>query len=111
MAGSDSSFADNGSGIQKSPVEAHDVRVKFEFISLGEIDTMNEKFQASIKIKSWWETDDKIVAYSPKQHWNPKLYIENRIDAKKKVTYKLSEKNGKTTVIETLVLKGMITRF
>ena len=55
------------------------VEVRIEFMSLGEVDTMNEKFQAIVKIKSKWIENENIKDYDPKEYWNPKLFIENAL--------------------------------
>ena len=51
------------------------VQVTVEFIRLGEIDTMNEKYNAEICIESKWIEKDLIQNYNPEQHWNPQLII------------------------------------
>ena len=53
------------------------VEVRIEFITLGEIDTMNEKFNAEVRIISRWYDDEDIDEYDKKKHWSPKLFIEN----------------------------------
>lgn len=59
------------------------VLVSFEFVSIGEIDMMNERFQAEVIIESkWLISEDKlntsnVESFDPKMHWNPDLYIEN----------------------------------
>ena len=64
------------------------VLVNFEFIRIGEIDTMNEKFNAEICIESKWIEKDFIQNYNPEQHWNPQLFIENALqEPKEKIKY------------------------
>jgi hypothetical protein len=55
------------------------IEVYIEFIQIGEVDTMNEKFQAIVKIKSKWIENENIKDYDPKEYWNPKLFIENAL--------------------------------
>jgi len=55
------------------------IEVYIEFIQIGEVDTMNEKFQAIVKIKSKWLENEIITDYDPKEYWNPKLFIENAL--------------------------------
>ena len=47
-----------------------------EFLRIGEIDTMGEKFNAEIYIEARWLEDDIISEYNIKTNWNPKLSIE-----------------------------------
>ena len=61
----------------------HVVESAFEFTSIGEIDTMNERFQAEVIIESKWKLNPDQVEnediynnnadYNPKKHWNPRL--------------------------------------
>ena len=53
------------------------VECSLQFLQIGEVDTMNERFQAVVLIKAKWYESDKITDYDPKKYWNPKLYIEN----------------------------------
>jgi hypothetical protein len=67
------------------------VQVTVEFIRLGEIDTMNEKYNAEICIESKWIEKDLIQNYNPEQHWNPQLFIENALqEPKEKTKYKMN---------------------
>ena len=69
------------------------VQVTVEFVKIGEIDTINEKYNAEIIIESKWITKDIIDVYNPEQHWNPQLYIENILqESTEKIKYKLIEK-------------------
>jgi hypothetical protein len=48
------------------------------FVRIGEIDTMGEKYSAEVQIESKWsDFNPQIVEYRPKEHWNPELYIQN----------------------------------
>ena len=55
------------------------IEVQIVFLQIGEVDTMNEKFQAIVKIKSKWLENEIITDYDPKGYWNPKLFIENAL--------------------------------
>ena len=56
------------------------VEVLFQFCRIGEIDTLNEKFQGEIYIESKWvDKEVKNNHYDPKKMWNPELFIENAI--------------------------------
>lgn len=54
----------------------HIVKVMIEFSKIGEIDTMNEKYNAEVFIEAKWETKELIEEYDHKKNWNPQLYIE-----------------------------------
>jgi len=69
------------------------VQVTIEFVKIGEIDTINEKYHAEIIIEAKWITKEVIEVYNPEQHWNPQLYIENLLqESKQEIKYKLIEK-------------------
>ena len=60
------------------------VEISVCFLSFGEIDTMNEKYQAEILIESKWslsKTSPGQISsvYDPKEDWNPKLYVLYRL--------------------------------
>jgi hypothetical protein len=91
------------------------VEVSVLFLSIGEIDTMNEKYQAEICIESRWSFNDPILAdpsflnlrYDPNNHWNPQLYIENALsDVKETITYRIIQSYDGYYVNETRHLKG-----
>jgi hypothetical protein len=84
------------------------VEVSIRFLSIGEIDTMNEKYQAEILIESKWNLDD-LLTYDPKVDWNPKLYVENALnDCKEQITYQSFHDGTCLTIIETRYIKGII---
>ena len=84
------------------------IEVKIEFVAIGEVDTMNEKYQAQVKIKSKWVENEIIDEYDPDEHWNPKLFIENAFhDLKEEIHYKATKYDDKRTLItETRISKG-----
>lgn len=82
------------------------VEVAFEFVAIGEIDTLEEAFQAEVVIESKWSTDEDFNEYDPKVNWNPQLYVANSIDAKESVSYDVSIENSKMIVTEIRIIKG-----
>ena len=83
------------------------IEVRIEFMSLGEVDTMNEKYQAEVKIRSRWYDDEIIDQYDKNKHWNPKLFIQNALhDLKEDISYQCTKMDNKTIVTETRVSKG-----
>ena len=86
------------------------IQVQILFLSFGEVDTMNEKFQAQVKITANWLENEIIDKYNPDVHWNPKLFIENAFpDLKEEVTHKTKFIDEKTTqIIQTRMAKGLI---
>lgn len=72
------------------------VEVRFECIGIGELDTINETFQAELIIRSTWNSPINDLndsnAYDPKKDWNPNLSIENAVVIKSEnITYKLEK--------------------
>ncbi|CAF0851841.1 unnamed protein product [Brachionus calyciflorus] len=83
------------------------VHVRVEFARVGEIDTMNEKYQAEINVEAKWASQDNFTTYDPKVNWNPKLYIENAIqEPKDAARYTVSSEAGATVITEVRNIKG-----
>ena len=83
------------------------VQVVIEFTRIGEIDTMNEKYQAEVIIESKWTENFDIIEYDPDLHWNPKLFIENAInELKETISYRTHKENGCTVITEVRRSKG-----
>lgn len=89
------------------------VSVYIEFVRIGEIDTMNERYQAEIRIESKWTLSEQITSYDPKVNWNPQLFIENAFQEPKESTNYSCCKDitGGTLVTETKTVKGIIYSF
>ena len=86
------------------------VSIGIQFDRFGEIDTMNEKYQADIKIVATWEDDKMFDKYNEDIHWNPELSIENIITETKKTTKYAVEKNyrtNRTKVTQIQNIKGI----
>jgi len=99
-------------------------------LNLGDIDTLNEKYQAQVAIESRWvvdidqlsfdlSSDDQkslsdgksitLTNYSQK-HWHPHLYIENALgDQKEQIRYsaKRSKEDNQIYVCEHRDMKGV----
>ena len=86
------------------------VEVRIEFLNLGEIDTMNEKFSAEVRIKSRWYDDEDIEEFDKKKRWYPKLFIENALADKyqEDISFAVTRIDGKSIVTETRIAKGML---
>jgi hypothetical protein len=75
---------------EANSIEKRTVQVYFEFYRIGEIDLMNEKYNAEISIESKWVEKDYIQNYNPEHHWNPRLFIENALqEPKEKIKYNI----------------------
>ncbi|CAF0974856.1 unnamed protein product [Brachionus calyciflorus] len=62
------------------------VQVFVQFCRIGEIDTMNERYQAEVNIEAKWITNEELNGkYDPNLNWNPKLYIENAFQEPKEI--------------------------
>ena len=78
------------------------------FLRLGEIDNVQERFQADAYIESCWE-DDSIEGkkFDPNIHWDPEIYIENVVgNFKQDVKYRVEKSGKKTRVYEMRKVKG-----
>ena len=88
---------------------ARNVEVKIEFVRIGEIDNLNEKFHAEIRITaSWIEIANlEMTRYDPGVDWNPQIYISNFIsDPKEKNYYEIEKLNNYLKITETKSIKG-----
>jgi hypothetical protein len=113
-----------------SPNKTVKVYVRLMFLRIGEIDTLNEKYQAQASIEARWPVEfDKLSAnLSPDDqkrlsdgksislvnyaasNWHPQLYIENAIgDLKEQIRYsaKRSKADKKVYVCEHRDIKGL----
>lgn len=89
------------------------VSVAFEFVRIGAIDTMNEKFEAEVNIESTWpvilalsENHDIFNNYDPEKHWNPCLFVENAMNAVEEISYEIFEEKKMFYMKEIRKVKG-----
>ena len=84
------------------------IKCRIEFLQIGEVDTMNERYQAIVKIKAKWYEDEIITEYDKNKYWNPKLFIENALHEKfqEEITYSVKEEGSGTIVTQTMISKG-----
>ena len=89
------------------------IEVRMEFIQIGEVDTINEKFQAIVKTKAKWFENDILTEYDPRENWNPKLFIENALHDKfhEDIQYNITNYDDKTMITETRISKGKTIKF
>jgi len=96
--------------IDNSPTtifEKKTVHLSFEFLKIGEINTLEETFEASVNIECRWAMDDLTEEeYDARKHWNPQLYIDNAINIKDNVSYEVIRENGISLVTERREVKG-----
>lgn len=87
------------------------INVAIEFLRIGEIDTLTEKYHAEIIIYANWIDNDTIIAnqYDHELHWNPKLYVENLlVDQKENIKYFLSYDDSSNRIVnEVRHIKGV----
>ncbi len=117
----------NEDTLQMNPIK---VSIRLMFLRIGEIDTLNEKYQAQVSIEARWPIDiDKLssdlssddqkrlvegksislVKYA-ESHWHPQLFIENAIgDLKEQIRYsaKKCKKDNKIYICEHRDIKGL----
>lgn len=87
------------------------VKIVIEFAKIGEIDILNERYQALFNIRSSWiEFNDSLTEYNPDLNWNPKLYIENVFqEPKQDIRYEMSrDSDGHLIVTEYREAKGIL---
>lgn len=96
---------------KEKPIQ-HDVTIDIRFMRIGEIDGMNEKYQAEIFIEACWEEKSYINKYDPAIHWNPMLYIENLLtEIKTTVDYSVDyDEYGNCIITESRNIKGILKR-
>ena len=83
------------------------VEVSIEFLSLGEIDTMSERYEAEVRIRSRWYDDEEIDEYDKSIHWYPKLFIVNALpDVKEEIRYRVERLHEKSIITEIRIAKG-----
>ena len=85
-----------------------DIHVCIEFLRIGEIDTIGEKYYAEIRIRSTWiENTEHFTNYDPKVNWNPNIYIENMLLEKaEEISYTTSKFYDMIRVREERLVKG-----
>lgn len=88
------------------------VKINVEFLWFGQVDTVNEKFQAIVCIESKWYENTHLTEYSPKTDWNPKLYIENSGFEKmnEDISYHICLEDQRTLITETRISEGKFMR-
>lgn len=86
------------------------IECSIEFLQIGEVDTMNERYQAIVKTKSKWYENEILTEYDPKKNWNPRLYIENALHEKfqEEINYKIVTIDKRTLITEIRISKGKI---
>lgn len=84
-----------------NPLDQKNVLITIEFVRIGEIDTMNEKYNAEILIETKWLSNEDIVEYNSERHWNPKLYIENALqEPKEKIKHTVYRESMLSKIIK-----------
>ncbi len=84
------------------------VQVTFEFVNIGEIDTIKETLEAELVIESRWLTSENFIEYDAKKNWNPLLYIENANTIKESIFYdvEVTEDSQTKHVSEIRLVRG-----
>ena len=85
------------------------VECRVEFVVVGKVNTVDECFSATIKIRSKWNENEIINKYNPEYHWNPKIYVENSIPEVnffQEASYKTNTHERGTEIVETRICKG-----
>ena len=99
-------------------IKKRDVACSLQFIQIGEVDTVNERFQATIVIKARWSeinlpdnSLNKDIPSKDWKEWEPKLFIENASYDKnniEEITYFATKLYNTIQVTETRYLQNNI---
>ncbi|CAF1303549.1 unnamed protein product, partial [Didymodactylos carnosus] len=76
-----------------------EIKIRFVFLRVGEIDTLNERYNAEIFFEACWidECLKNQTLYDPSTHWNPDLTVINGLgDNKHDVWYTMTTSDGNT---------------
>jgi hypothetical protein len=57
------------------------VYVNIQFKKIGEIDVFSDKYGGAFYVEAKWLEHEFIQEYDEKTHWNPRIYVENIIQA------------------------------
>ena len=100
-------FINNHNIVKSKPVV---VQLHVVILKVGDIDNVNEKFQADAYIEACWEDDsiDSRSTFDPRHHWEPELFIENAVgNLKQDINYKMIRRDGKVFVCEMRMIRGI----
>lgn len=92
-------------------VNSRQVEICVEFFRIGEIDTMNERYNAEFNIEAKWIDFNMAITdkYDMKVHWNPQIFIENALSTVQTVNYDLEKRaDGAILVTERRNIKGLL---
>ena len=92
-------------------VNSRQVEICVEFFRIGEIDTMNERYNAEFNIEAKWIDFNMAITdkYDMKVHWNPQIFIENALNTVQTVNYDLEKRaDGAILVTERRNIKGLL---
>ncbi len=104
-----SDYRDNSDNGSENSNSLKIIECRVEFVKMGKIKTVEEEFDATVKIRTTWYEDEIIKKYDPKIHWDPKIYIENAIidvNYFQDVSYKTVTVENGTLVTEIRSCKG-----
>ncbi|RNA10090.1 Gamma-aminobutyric acid receptor subunit gamma-3 [Brachionus plicatilis] len=83
------------------------VEIMVQFLRIGVIDTLNEKYHAEVKIISKWKPLENFNRYDRNRYWNPELFIENALEEpKESIRYALVNEGNERYVVEKRRIKG-----
>ena len=100
-------------GVSKENINIKQLQCHVEFVKIGQIDTREEYYGATVKIKTKWYENGIIKNYDPEVQWNPKIYIENAIvdvNYFQDASYEVAQDGDRTEITETRKCKGFIEK-
>ena len=84
------------------------MEINVVFLKIGDIDNVNEKFQAEAYVEATWQDDTIVGNFDPHEHWEPILSIENSVgNLRQDIKYKIDKIDGKTMVSQMMIIKGL----
>lgn len=84
-----------------------DLQVNIDFLNIGQIDNLNEKFEAEIRIESTWCEYSDLIVYDPEKHWNPRLYVQNLLNETKDIIkYRVHKETDCLVIKEIRIIRG-----
>ncbi|CAF1336233.1 unnamed protein product, partial [Didymodactylos carnosus] len=92
------------------------VFIRLIFLRIGNIDTLNEKYEAEAYVEATWfdksfhpEVQGSAIDYNPKVHWNPELVIDNNVgELKQEIFYTVIQhpEEQSSEICEHRTMKG-----
>lgn len=88
------------------------IEVMIEFVRIGQIDNMGEKYDAEINFEATWVENQIITNYDANLYWNPMIYVENLLTEHTSAkSYNLKQQGESTIITEIHNIKGFSFKY